>query len=142
MSQGKQGEEEEESGGEEENGGKAPPGEGGEETKEDKIIAARARQVRTRQIEIAIIEDLWSSDSDEMEDSDDEDIVEKIKYRPPVGGAAATAVGGAAAVEATEDELFNELDRIQGRTKAVDSFYSDDDNAAIQRAIVASLENK
>lgn len=127
-----------ESGGED-----APPCEGGEETKEDKIIEVRARQVRTRQVEIAIIEDLWSSDSDEMEDSDDEDIVEKIKYRPAVGGAAATAVEvTATTVEATEDELFNELDRIQGRTKVVDSFYSDDDNAAIQRAIVASLENK
>jgi hypothetical protein len=112
---------------------------------DNKIIAARARarqvRARTRQVEIAIIEDLWSSDSDEMEDSDDEDIVEKIKYRPAVGGAAATAVE-VAAVEATEDELFNELDRIQGRTKAVNSFYSDDDNAAIQLAIVASLENK
>jgi hypothetical protein len=97
---------------------------------------------------VALVADLWSDsdeldesdESDKMEESDDEDIVEKIKYRPAVGGAAATAVEVTAT--ATEDELFNELDRIQGRTKAVDSVYSDDDNAAIQRAIVASLENK
>jgi hypothetical protein len=125
-------------------------------------LAARAASIDTNVVEsiearvaarhvaaaVALVADLWSDsdeldesdESDKMEESDDEDIVEKIKYRPAVGGAAATAVEVTAT--ATEDELFNELDRIQGRTKAVDSVYSDDDNAAIQRAIVASLENK
>ena len=81
---------------------------------------------------IAIAEELWS-------DSDDEDIVSKIEYKP----LPPSVSGGAASViESTEEELFNELDKIQGREEAADVVDSDDDNTAIQRAIVASLENK
>ena len=79
----------------------------------------------------AVAGETWS-DSDES----DEDIISKIEYKPSSGGAAAGIV------EATEDELLDELDRIQGRKKDTDIVYSDDENAAIQRAIVASLENK
>jgi hypothetical protein len=76
-----------------------------------------------------VLEGVWS-DSDDS----DEDIVGKITYKPPPSTAAAT-------VATTEDEIFNELDRIQGITKAVgEATNSDDDNTAIQRAIVASLE--
>ena len=75
------------------------------------------------------VEGVWS-DSDDS----DEDIVGKITYKPPLSTAATT-------VATTEDEIFNELDRIQGITKAVgEATNSDDDNTAIQRAIVASLE--
>jgi hypothetical protein len=76
-----------------------------------------------------VLEGVWS-DSDDS----DEDIVGKITYKPSPSDS-----GGAATV--TEDEIFNELDRIQGITKAVgEATNSDDDNTAIQRAIVASLE--
>jgi hypothetical protein len=75
------------------------------------------------------VEGVWS-DSDDS----DEDIVGKITYKPPPSTAATT-------VATTEDEIFNELDRIQGITKAVgEATNSDDDNTAIQRAIVESLE--
>ena len=99
----------------------------------------------------AVVREMWS-DSD---DSDDSDIISKIEYKPTSsaatsasdagnGGASGNggAAGGAAAiVQATEEELFDELDRIQGRTKAATTVdNSDDENAAIQRAIVASLE--
>jgi len=78
-----------------------------------------------------VLEGVWS-DSDDS----DEDIVGKITYKPPPSDS-----GGAATVATTEDEIFNELDRIQGITKAVgEATNSDDDNTAIQRAIVASLE--
>ena len=93
----------------------------------------------------AIVTEMWS-DSD---DSDDSDIISKIEYKPTSSAATSAsatgnggAAGGAAAiVQATEEELFDELDRIQGRTKAATTVdNSDDENAAIQRAIVASLE--
>ena len=79
----------------------------------------------------AVAREVWS-DSD---DSDDSDIISKIEYK----GLPSTVT--APIVQATEEELFDELDRIQGRTKAVrEPDNSDDDNTAIQRAIVASLE--
>ena len=79
----------------------------------------------------AVAREVWS-DSD---DSDDSDIISKIEYK----GLPSTVT--APIVQATEEELFNELDRIQGKTKAVrEPDNSDDDNTAIQRAIVASLE--
>ena len=79
----------------------------------------------------AVARSAWS-DSD---DSDDSDIIGKIEYK----GLPVTVT--APIVQATEEELFDELDRIQGRTKAVrEPDNSDDDNTAIQRAIVASLE--
>jgi hypothetical protein len=75
-----------------------------------------------------VVEGVWS-DSDDS----DEDIVGKITYKPPPSTAATVAT--------TEDEIFNELDRIQGITKAAtEATNSDDDNTAIQRAIVESLE--
>ena len=78
----------------------------------------------------AVAREVWETDSD---DSDDSDIISKIEYKGPPSTAPI--------VQATEEELFNELDRIQGRTKAVrEPDNSDDDNTAIQRAIVASLE--
>jgi hypothetical protein len=82
----------------------------------------------------AIAEEIWSDTDDS-----DNDIINKIEYK-----GAPTSV--TEVVEATEDEIFNELDRIQGRTEAVvvavaeEPDNSDDDNTAIQRAIVASLE--
>ena len=76
-----------------------------------------------------VLEGVWY-DSDDS----DEDIVGKITYKPPPSDS-----GGAVTV--TKDEIFNELDRIQGITKAAgEATNSDDDNTAIQRAIVASLE--
>jgi hypothetical protein len=87
------------------------------------VAAAVARSARSA----------WS-DSD---DSDDSDIIGKIEYK----GLPSTVPVTAPIVQATEEELFNELDRIQGKTKAVrEPDNSDDDNTAIQRAIVASLE--
>lgn len=78
----------------------------------------------------AVAREVWETDSD---DSDDSNIISKIEYKGPPSTAPI--------VQATEEELFNELDRIQGRTKAVrEPDNSDDDNTAIQRAIVASLE--
>jgi len=82
----------------------------------------------------AVAREVWDTDSD---DSDDTDIISKIEYK----GGTVAAPTTAPIVQATEEELFNELDRIQGRTKAVrEPDNSDDDNTAIQRAIVASLE--
>ena len=78
-----------------------------------------------------VLEGVWS-DSDDS----DEDIVGKITYKPPPSDS-----GGAATV--TKDEILDELDRIQDmiRTSATgEQTNSDDDNTAIQRAIVASLE--
>lgn len=84
-------------------------------------------------VAVAVAQEMWS-DSD---DSDDSDIISKIEYK----GLPSTAPVTAPIVQATEEELFNELDRIQGRTKAVrEPDNSDDENTAIQRAIVASLE--
>ena len=86
-----------------------------------------------------IEEELWS----DTDDSDHEDIVNNIEYTPllpSVSGGAANG-GATSVVEATADELLNELgDRIQGREEAADVVDSDDENTAIQRAIVASLE--
>jgi hypothetical protein len=79
-----------------------------------------------------VVEGVWS-DSDDS----DEDIVGKITYKPPPsdsGGAATT-------VTVTKDEILDELDRIQDMIRTVrEPDNSDDDNTAIQRAIVASLE--
>ena len=75
------------------------------------------------------VEGVWS-DSDDS----DEDIVGKITYKPPPSG------GGTAAT-VTKDEILDELDRIQDMIRTVgEQTNSDDDNTAIQRAIVASLE--
>ena len=79
----------------------------------------------------AVAKEVWS----DTDDSDD-DIISKIEYKGAVVTAVTTPI-----VQATEEELFDELDRIQGKTKAVtEPDNSDDDNTAIQRAIVASLE--
>jgi len=79
-----------------------------------------------------VLEGVWY-DSDDS----DEDIVGKITYKPPPSDS-----GGAATVATTEDEILDELDRIQGMIRTVgEQTNSDDDNTAIQRAIVESLEN-
>jgi len=76
-----------------------------------------------------VVEGVWS-DSDDS----DEDIVGKITYKPPPSDS-----GGAATV--TKDEILDELDRIQDMIRTVgEQTNSDDDNTAIQRAIVESLE--
>jgi hypothetical protein len=78
-----------------------------------------------------VVEGVWS-DSDDS----DEDIVGKITYKPPPSDS-----GGAATVTITKDEILDELDRIQDMIRTVrEPDNSDDDNTAIQRAIVASLE--
>jgi hypothetical protein len=76
-----------------------------------------------------VVEGVWS-DSDDS----DEDIVGKITYKPPPSDS-----GGAATI--TKDEILDELDRIQDMIRtAGEQTNSDDDNTAIQRAIVESLE--
>ena len=76
-----------------------------------------------------VLEGVWY-DSDDS----DEDIVGKITYKPPPSDS-----GGAATV--TKDEILDELDRIQDMIRTVgEQTNSDDDNTAIQRAIVESLE--
>jgi hypothetical protein len=73
-------------------------------------------------------------------DNSDDDIINKIEYKGAPTSANATN-GGAESMQATENELFDELDRIQGKTCSVTELdNSDDENTAIQRAIVASLE--
>ena len=75
------------------------------------------------------VEGVWS-DSDDS----DEDIVGKITYKPPPSDSSGVAT-------VTKDEIFDELDRIQDMIRTVgEQTNSDDDNTAIQRAIVASLE--
>jgi hypothetical protein len=75
-----------------------------------------------------VVEGVWS-DSDDS----DEDIVGKITYKPPPSDATAVTV--------TKDEILDDLDRIQDMIRTVgEQTNSDDDNTAIQRAIVASLE--
>jgi hypothetical protein len=83
----------------------------------------------------AVAEEIWSDT-----DNSDDDIINKIEYKGAPTSANATN-GGAESMQATENELFDELDRIQGKTCSVTELdNSDDENTAIQRAIVASLE--
>ena len=78
------------------------------------------------------VEGVWS-DSDDS----DEDIVGKITYKPPPSDSG----GAATVVKPSKDEILDELDRIQDMIRTVrEPDNSDDDNTAIQRAIVASLE--
>ena len=69
-----------------------------------------------------IEEELWS----DTDDSDHEDIVNNIEYTPLLPSVSGGAAAGV--IESTEE--------------AADIVDSDDENTAIQRAIVASLENK
>jgi hypothetical protein len=79
-----------------------------------------------------VVEGVWS-DSDDS----DEDIVGKITYKPPPSDSG----GAATVVKPSKDEILDELDRIQDMIRTVrEPDNSDDDNTAIQRAIVASLE--
>ena len=92
------------------------------EVKKKKTDVVVYEGVTTGAATTTIEEELWS----DTNDSDHEDIVNKIEYTPlppSVSGGAAAGV-----IESTEE--------------AADIVDSDDENTAIQRAIVASLENK
>ena len=133
--------------------------------KKDIVVGDACRDVIVS--DAVIVAELWSDTDDS-----DEDIISAIEYkRPPSAATATYAATGATDTGATDtdatntdatntdatntdatntgatntgatdtEEIFNELDRIQKTVS--DVVYSDDENTAIQLAIVASLENK